>query len=41
MAQAYAGYPQNRGTLPPGQTILVNNYTIQVEKYLSQGVYEM
>ncbi|KAF8522851.1 hypothetical protein JB92DRAFT_1670305 [Gautieria morchelliformis] len=34
MAHAYAA---DRGTLSPGQTILVNNYTIQVEKYLNQG----
>ncbi|KAI5982740.1 kinase-like domain-containing protein [Pisolithus albus] len=28
---------QNQGTLTPGQTISVNKYTVQVEKYLSQG----
>ncbi|KIJ66181.1 hypothetical protein HYDPIDRAFT_109176 [Hydnomerulius pinastri MD-312] len=28
---------QNKGTLLPGQTISVNKYTVQVEKYLSQG----
>ncbi|KIK30275.1 hypothetical protein PISMIDRAFT_671449 [Pisolithus microcarpus 441] len=28
---------QNQGTLAPGQTISVNKYTVQVEKYLSQG----
>ncbi|KAI6120690.1 hypothetical protein EDD16DRAFT_1574862 [Pisolithus croceorrhizus] len=28
---------QNKGTLVPGQTISVNKYTVQVEKYLSQG----
>ncbi|KIM47542.1 hypothetical protein M413DRAFT_439207 [Hebeloma cylindrosporum] len=35
--QAYHAYPQNKGTLIPGQTISVNNYTVQVERYLSQG----
>lgn len=29
---------QNKGTLVPGQTISVNKYTVQVERYLSQGV---
>ncbi|KIP10158.1 hypothetical protein PHLGIDRAFT_115784 [Phlebiopsis gigantea 11061_1 CR5-6] len=28
---------QNKGTLMPGQTISVNKYTVQVERYLSQG----
>ncbi|KIJ21989.1 hypothetical protein PAXINDRAFT_105693 [Paxillus involutus ATCC 200175] len=28
---------QNKGTLLPGQTISVNKYTVQVERYLSQG----
>ncbi|KAG7099678.1 hypothetical protein E1B28_001502 [Marasmius oreades] len=28
---------QNKGTLIPGQTISVNKYTVQVERYLSQG----
>ena len=37
MQQAYHAYPQNKGTLVPGQTISVNNYTVQVERYLSQG----
>ncbi|KAI0299776.1 hypothetical protein BC826DRAFT_1183794 [Russula brevipes] len=27
----------NKGTLVPGQSISVNKYTVQVEKYLSQG----
>ncbi|TDL26341.1 hypothetical protein BD410DRAFT_741603, partial [Rickenella mellea] len=38
MAQQ-AAYPQiqQRGTLVPGQTINVNKYTVQVERYLSQG----
>ncbi|KAI0308360.1 hypothetical protein B0F90DRAFT_1682161 [Multifurca ochricompacta] len=27
----------NKGTLIPGQTISVNKYTVQVERYLSQG----
>ncbi|KAF8910082.1 hypothetical protein CPB84DRAFT_1764569 [Gymnopilus junonius] len=35
--QAYQAYPQSKGTLLPGQTISVNNYTVQVERYLSQG----
>lgn len=31
-------YPiDNKGTLLPGQTISVNKYTVQVERYLSQG----
>ncbi|KAG9314151.1 hypothetical protein JVU11DRAFT_4937 [Chiua virens] len=31
-------YPiEHKGTLLPGQTISVNKYTVQVEKYLSQG----
>ncbi len=29
----------NKGTLMPGQTISVNKYTVQVERYLSQGMY--
>lgn len=41
MAQAQAfhqAYAQpNKGTLVPGQTITVNKYTVQVERYLSQG----
>ncbi|KZT73298.1 hypothetical protein DAEQUDRAFT_762221 [Daedalea quercina L-15889] len=39
MAQAYPqAYMQpNKGTLAPGQTIAVNKYTVQVERYLSQG----
>ncbi|CCL98156.1 uncharacterized protein FIBRA_00150 [Fibroporia radiculosa] len=40
MAQAYPpAYMQqaNKGTLVPGQTISVNKYTVQVERYLSQG----
>ena len=28
----------NKGTLVPGQKISVNNYTVQVERYLSQGL---
>lgn len=28
----------NKGTLVPGQTISVNKYTVQVERYLSQGL---
>src|SRR5271169_309874 len=35
--QAFQAYPQNKGTLTPGQTIAVNNHTVQVERYLSQG----
>ena len=34
--QAYAAQA-NKGTLMPGQTIAVNKYTVQVERYLSQG----
>ncbi|KAK7058516.1 Ark- serine/threonine protein kinase [Paramarasmius palmivorus] len=34
--QGFPGY-QQKGTLVPGQTISVNKYTVQVEKYLSQG----
>jgi len=35
--QAFQAYAQNKGTLMPGQTIAVNAYTVQVERYLSQG----
>ncbi|TFY55998.1 hypothetical protein EVJ58_g7903 [Rhodofomes roseus] len=35
MAQAYM--QPNKGTLVAGQTIAVNKYTVQVERYLSQG----
>lgn len=35
--QVFQTYAQNKGTLTPGQTITVNNYIVQVEKYLSQG----
>jgi hypothetical protein len=28
----------NKGTLVPGQTISINKYTVQVERYLSQGL---
>ncbi|KAE9409129.1 hypothetical protein BT96DRAFT_581747 [Gymnopus androsaceus JB14] len=35
-SQALA-YQQNKGTLVPGQSISVNKYTVQVERYLSQG----
>ncbi len=28
----------NKGTLVPGQTISVNKFTVQVERYLSQGL---
>ncbi|KAG1749749.1 uncharacterized protein EDB91DRAFT_1109457 [Suillus paluster] len=36
--QAFQVYAQqNKGTLVPGQTISVNKYTVQVERYLSQG----
>ncbi|KAI0725929.1 hypothetical protein C8Q72DRAFT_961172 [Fomitopsis betulina] len=42
MAAMVQAYPQahtqpNKGTLIPGQTITVNKYTVQVERYLSQG----
>ncbi|KAI0066503.1 hypothetical protein BV25DRAFT_1392784 [Artomyces pyxidatus] len=36
MAQQQA-FGANKGTLVPGQTISVNKYTVQVERYLSQG----
>ena len=29
----------DRGPLVPGQTISVNKYTIQIERYLSKGEY--
>jgi hypothetical protein len=37
--QYYMAFQQasNKGTLVPGQKISVNSYTVQVEKYLSQG----
>ncbi|KAF9469769.1 hypothetical protein BDZ94DRAFT_1151605 [Collybia nuda] len=35
--QAYHAYAQNKGTLVPGQTISVNKFNVQVERYLSQG----
>ncbi|TFK56872.1 hypothetical protein OE88DRAFT_1650364 [Heliocybe sulcata] len=35
--QAQAYQMTSRGTLVPGQTISVNKYTVQVERYLSQG----
>ncbi|KAH7914728.1 hypothetical protein BJ138DRAFT_1143146 [Hygrophoropsis aurantiaca] len=36
--QAYQAYTNTpKGTLVPGQTISVNKYTVQVERYLSQG----
>ncbi|KII93982.1 hypothetical protein PLICRDRAFT_411608 [Plicaturopsis crispa FD-325 SS-3] len=35
--QPYQAYPTNKGTLIPGQTISVNQYEVQVERYLSQG----
>lgn len=35
--QAQAYQLTNRGTLVPGQTISVNKYPVQVERYLSQG----
>ncbi len=39
--QAYnqAFVQPNKGTLIPGQTIAVNKYTVQVERYLSQGSF--
>ncbi|TFY73605.1 hypothetical protein EWM64_g10406, partial [Hericium alpestre] len=36
MAQQQA-YNANKGTLVPGQTISVNKFTVQVDRYLSQG----
>ncbi|KZT27682.1 hypothetical protein NEOLEDRAFT_1176684 [Neolentinus lepideus HHB14362 ss-1] len=35
--QAQAYQVTSKGTLVPGQTISVNKYTVQVERYLSQG----
>jgi hypothetical protein len=35
--QAYQAYALNKGTLMPGQSIAVNKFTVQVERYLSQG----
>ncbi|KAF8079003.1 hypothetical protein FPV67DRAFT_1648584 [Lyophyllum atratum] len=35
--QAYHAYAQNKGTLVPGQSISVNKFNVQVERYLSQG----
>ncbi|KAL4070721.1 hypothetical protein J3A83DRAFT_3254823 [Scleroderma citrinum] len=35
VAQPY--HAQNKGTLSPGQTISVNKYSVQIERYLSQG----
>jgi len=37
MAHPIPTYAQLHGTLVPGQTISVNKYTVQVERYLSQG----
>ena len=37
MAHPIPAYAQPHGTLAPGQTISVNKYTVQVERYLSQG----
>ena len=34
----FPAYAQRKGTLAPGQTISVNNFTVQVERYLSQGM---
>ena len=36
-AQQFYPYQQGKGSLMPGQTIVVNKHTIQVERYLSQG----
>ncbi|TCD71123.1 hypothetical protein EIP91_012071 [Steccherinum ochraceum] len=38
-AQGFSNFAPaaNKGTLMPGQTIAVNKYTVQVERYLSQG----
>lgn len=35
--QNFYPFPQGKGTLMPGQTIVVNKHTIHVERYLSQG----
>ena len=37
--QQYHAYAQNKGTLTPGQSISVNKFTVQVERYLSQGKF--
>jgi len=37
MAHPIPTYAQPQGTLAPGQTISVNKFTVQVERYLSQG----
>ena len=39
--QSYQSYAQNKGTLVPGQSISVNKYTVQVERYLSQGILSL
>ena len=39
MAHPNSSYAQPHGTLAPGQTISVNKYTVQVERYLSQGAF--
>jgi len=37
-APGFPGYGQtSKGTLIPGQSITVNKYNVQVERYLSQG----
>jgi AP2-associated kinase len=35
--QQYHAYAQNKGTLTSGQSIPVGKFTVQVERYLSQG----
>jgi AP2-associated kinase len=37
--QAYQAYAQNKGTLVPGLVISINQHTVQVERYLSQGQF--
>jgi AP2-associated kinase len=37
MAQQIPAFPNNQGTLVPGQSISVNAYTVKVERYLNQG----
>jgi AP2-associated kinase len=41
MVHPIPAYAQPHGTLAPGQTISVNKYTVQVERYLSQGEFSI
>jgi hypothetical protein len=40
LQQSYQAYAQNKGTLATGQFITLNEHTVQVERYLSQGVLD-